>query len=84
MIKNVVIKEVIINRKKIYKIYPEKGYKLHEKSRDEAIIDENGNETGEIKLGFTEGVITASGSYDFVKNEREIYAVEVENGEDDS
>jgi hypothetical protein len=77
VIKNVVIKEVIINHKKIYKIYPEKGYKLHEKSRDEIVIDENGNETGEINLGYTEGVITASADYDFAKNEREIYSVAI-------
>ena len=74
MVKNAIIEEIIINKNKVYKIYPEKGYKLHEKSRDEVMIDENGNETGEIKLGFTEGVITASGSYDFEKNPREIYA----------
>ena len=79
MIKNVAIKEVTINHKKIYKIYPEKGYKLHEKSRDEIVVDENGNETGEIKLGYTEGVITVSADYDFEKNEREIYSVEVRN-----
>lgn len=78
MIKNVVIEEKIINSKKIYKIYPEKGYKLHEKSRDEIAVDENGNETGEVLLGYTEGVITASADYDFAKNEREIYAVQAD------
>ena len=32
-------------------------------------------ETGEIKLGYTSGVITTGADYDFEKNEREIYAV---------
>ena len=58
-----------------YHIYPADGYKLHEKSRDEVVIDEDGNETGEIKLGFTHGVVTALANYDFEKNVREIYAV---------
>ena len=75
-IENVIIKEITINNNKAYLIRPEKGYKLHEKSRDEAVIDENGIETGEIKLGYTSGVITAGADYDFEKNEREIYAVE--------
>jgi len=58
-----------------YTILPVKGYLLHEKSRDEAIFDENGNETGEIKLGYTSGIVTVLANYDFEKNEREIYAV---------
>ena len=74
-IENVIIEEITINNNKAYKIRPKKGYVLHEKSRDEAIIDENGNETGEINPGYTSGVITTGADYDFVKNEREIYAV---------
>lgn len=76
MIENAVIEEVTINNNKAYKIRPKKGYKLHEKSRDEAVIDENGNETGEIKLGYTSGIVTTGAEYDFEKNPREIYAVE--------
>lgn len=75
MIENAIIEEITINNNKAYKIRPEKGYKLHEKSRDEAVIDENGNETGEIKRGYTLGVITTGADYDFEKNEREIYAI---------
>lgn len=74
-IENATVEEIIINNNKAYKIRPEKGYVLHEKSRDEIVIDENGNETGEIIKGYTLGVITTGADYDFVKNEREIYAV---------
>ena len=59
-----------------YVISPIDGYMLHEKSRDEIITDENGNETGEIKNGYTSGIVTVLANYDFEKNERKIYAVE--------
>lgn len=58
-----------------YTILPAKGYVLHEKSRDEIILDEDGNETGEIKKGYTSGLITTLANYDFTENPREIYAV---------
>ena len=76
IIKNAIIEEININNNKVYKIYPEEGYKLHEKNRDEIVIDENGNETGEIKKGYTLEVIIVGGNYDFEKNDREIYAIE--------
>ena len=62
-----------------YVISPKEGYLLHEKSRDEAVFDENGNDTGEIKKGFTSGIVTVLANYDFEKNEREIYAVGADN-----
>ena len=77
-IKNAIIEEVKdkkTGKVKSYRIYPKEGYRLHEKSRDEILIDENGNETGEIKLGYTGEVVTAMANYDFEKNERDIYAV---------
>lgn len=58
-----------------YVVSPMEGYVLHEKSRDEIILDENGNETGEIKLGYTSGIVTVLANYDFEKNSREIYTV---------
>ena len=58
-----------------YVISPIEGYLLHEKSRDEMIVDEQGNDTGEIKKGFTSGIITVLVNYDFDINNREIYAV---------
>lgn len=57
-----------------YTILPCDGYKLHEKSRDEVVVDENGNETGEIKKGYTNGIVTVLANYDFKENPREIYA----------
>lgn len=60
-----------------YRISPNEGYKLHEITLDEIVLDENGNETGEIKQGFTTSYITAGVDYDFVKNERQIYVVEI-------
>ena len=59
-----------------YVISPVEGYVLHEKSRDEIILDENGNETSEIKLGYTSGIVTVLANYDFKENPREIYAVD--------
>lgn len=58
-----------------YTISSAQGYLLHEKSRDETIFDENGNDTGEIKKGYTSGIVTVLANYDFEKNEREIYSV---------
>ncbi len=58
-----------------YRIRPAEGYKLHEITLDEPVVDEETHEeTGEIKLGFTKSYVTAGVRYDFVKNEREIYA----------
>lgn len=75
MIENIRIEEIVIGGKvAACKIYPEEGYKLHEVTLDEVLLDENGNETGKIKLGFTKSYVTASADYDFEKNERKIYA----------
>ena len=60
-----------------YRISPNEGYRLHEITLDEKVCDEYGNETGEIKRGFTESYVTAGAEYDFAKNERQIYAKEV-------
>lgn len=64
-----------------YTILPCDGYKLHEKSRDEIVTDEYGNETGEIIKGYTSGLVTVLASYDFKENTREIYAVKEEVNE---
>ena len=61
-----------------YRISPNEGYKLHEITLDEIVVDENGNETGEVIPGFTESYVTAGGGYDFEKNERQIYVKEKE------
>ena len=61
-----------------YRISPVEGYKLHEVTLDEEVMNEETLEpTGKIKLGYTKSYVTAGAEYDFEKNEREIYAVEV-------
>ena len=64
-----------------YTILPTNGYKLHEKSRDEIVVDENCNETGEIIKGYTSGLVTTLANYDFEENPREIYAVKEDEDE---
>ena len=60
-----------------YYIRPIEGYKLHAKELDEMEFDEEMMmETGEIILGFTNGIKTCSVDYDFSVNPREFYAVE--------
>lgn len=62
-----------------YRIRPAEGYKLHEVTLDESIVDEESDiETGEVKKGYTTSYITAGADYDFVKNDREIFAVKTE------
>ena len=62
-----------------YLIRPADGYKLHEITLDEPVINEETmEETGEIKLGYTKSYVTAGANYDFVKNDRQIYAVKEE------
>ena len=59
-----------------YRISPAQGYKLHEVTLDEEVMNEGDFEpTGEIKPGFTKSYVTAGAGYDFEKNERQIYAV---------
>lgn len=62
-----------------YRIRPAEGYKLHEKTLDEYVVDEKtGSETEAVKLGYTKSYITAGVNYDFIKNKREIYSVKDE------
>ena len=56
-----------------YYIEPLDGYKLHAKE-----LDSEDDMTGEIVLGFTEGLKTCGIDYDFLLNPREFYAVESE------
>ena len=77
LIKNTVMQVRVNEEGEIinYTILPKTGYVLHTKSRDEIIFDEYGNETGEIKKGYTSGLVTVLANYDFTENPREIYAV---------
>lgn len=58
-----------------YRITPNAGYVLHDKGLDNVIFDEEGNETGEIILGYRTSTASVGANYDFTVNEREFYAV---------
>ena len=60
-----------------YRIRPAEGYKLHEVTLDEPSQNENDNGTEKVNIAYTQSYITAGAGYDFEKNERQIYAVEV-------
>lgn len=83
MIENAIITEYYNknNELQAYRISPIAGYKLHTKTRDEDVIDEFGNPTGEIKLGFTNTFVQVHKDYDFDKNELEIYSIQKGDGE---
>lgn len=55
---------------KTYRITPNDGYVLHDKSRDWTDL-----ETEELKLGYTTGTASCAANYDFTVNPREFYAV---------
>ena len=83
MIENAIITEYYNknNELQAYRISPIVGYKLHIKTRDENVMDEFGNPTGEIKLGFTNTFVQVYKDYDFDKNELEIYSIQKGDGE---
>ena len=83
LIENTIMKERYNDNNELvnYVIAPVEGYMLHEKSRDEIILDENGNETGDVKNGYTSGIVTVLANYDFEENPREIYAEKEENND---
>jgi hypothetical protein len=62
-----------------YRIQPADGYKLHEKSLDTPIMNEETfEETGKIKCGYTTVSTTIGASYDWDKNESRIYAIPID------
>lgn len=58
-----------------YIITPNSGYVLHDSRLDTPVFDENMEETGEVILGYTEGNVSVSVSYDFTANPYNLYAV---------
>lgn len=62
-----------------YRIQPADGYKLHEKSLDTPIMNEETfEETGKIKCGYTTVSTTIGANYDWDKNESRIYAIPID------
>lgn len=64
-------------KERTFWIQPVKGFELHATEFDSEIENP---ETGEVEkeVGFTTGIVTCSVKYDFEKNEREFYTVEVQ------
>lgn len=56
-----------------YYIYPLEGYGLHHNGYDEHILDEQGNETGEVVQRFTTAFTTVVANYDFEANPENIF-----------
>lgn len=62
-----------------YRIQPADGYKIHEKSLDTPIMNEETfEETGKIKCGYTTVSTTIGANYDWDKNESRIYAIPID------
>ena len=60
-----------------YYINANEGYVLHDKVLDDVELDDEGNETGNIILGYSEGTKSCGANYDWAENPREFYAEEV-------
>lgn len=60
-----------------YRITPNAGYVMHDKILDEFVLDEDGNETTEIRLGYRTSTAGVGANYDFTVNEREFFAVPI-------
>lgn len=58
-----------------YRITAASGYVLHDKNYDMPVLDENMQETGEIKPGYRKSQASCEANYDFKTNPREFYAV---------
>ena len=66
-----------------YYIYPIEGYALHSNYYDAPILDEFGNETGEILQMFTTAYTTVVANYDFDANPDNIFAVPLSELDED-
>lgn len=58
-----------------YDITPNDGYVLHDAVWDVPVYDEEGNETGDIVLGYRTYTASVGANYDFDVNPRGFYAV---------
>jgi hypothetical protein len=64
---------------RVYLITPVDGYVLHDKAWDSPVYDENGNETGEVILGYQTGMASCGFNYNWAENPREFFAVPAES-----
>jgi hypothetical protein len=76
LIPNTVMQKFLVDGvHKQYTIAPAEGYVVHDNRLDYPVADDYGEPTGEVILGYSEGMKSVSASYDFVANPYEIYAV---------
>lgn len=76
LIENTTMQTVFNNGKHVgYEITPNDGYVLHDTVWDVPVYDEEGNETGEIVLGYRTYTASVGANYDFDANPRGFYAV---------
>lgn len=66
---------VVNDTPRSYWITPVSGYVLHDNAFDDAVVDDDGNLTGEVVLGYRTSTATCGANYDFTANPREFYAV---------
>lgn len=50
------------------------GYVMHEITHDQPVVDDEGNFTDEVILGYTRAAVFVQYNYDFENNPRQIYA----------
>ena len=75
-IENATVTKGIVNGvHRNYRITPNEGYVLHDKGLDANVLDEDGNETGEIELGYRTSTASCPANYDFEANPNEYYTV---------
>lgn len=76
LIENTTMRKLLLDGvHRTYNIKAVDGYVLHDKALDAPAIDEYGEPTEEIALGYTRGTCSCGASYDFTVNSREFYAV---------
>lgn len=83
-IQNVTVQEVLKNCELYaYRVTPEEGYALHNKTLDVEIIDPDTYEgTGEFVPGFLNEMCTVKSDYDFNNTKKGTYTYTDENGEE--
>lgn len=60
---------------KIYRITPNEGYVMHDKTYDDVVLDEETGDLITVGLGYRRSTASVSANYDFAANPREFYTV---------
>lgn len=82
LIENATMKKVFVNGvHRLYEVTPNEGYVLHDNTYDAPVFDENGDETGEIILGYRTSSATCTVAQldpENGVNARDFYAVPID------